>query len=317
MKDLLIALLVFTFGYTKAQYKMVGGQTNPGTKAPTGERGDSEILGYGFFYSQPHTLYKAQSSGYVIGNNLYGDKAKAQEYTTNYKNEIKGVLFKLSALIKTSGDASSALNFVVYNVDDTITSIDTGRYTGGFKKCPGVVRGIISIPVSGLDTNVIYYYPFSSLTQTYANFALAVNFDSLAAGDTVGFASTFNANVSTTETSWEQAANGNWNTLKYSWGLDITPEFFPVVTDATGIKKLNAIPVFSAYPNPCSDKLAITLPANTNFIISLRNKLGQEVYHGNSRGSTQINTTSFVNDIYFLSIEGSNLKATQKIVVTH
>ncbi len=77
-------------------------------------------------------------------------------------------------------------------------------------------------------------------------------------------------------------------------------------------------PVFTAYPNPTSNLLYLTVEGGNNTQVSIVNLSGQTVVANSfSSGDTAINTSHLADGIYILKVETSNGIATQKIVIQH
>lgn len=84
---------------------------------------------------------------------------------------------------------------------------------------------------------------------------------------------------------------------------------------------LSTTPSFNVYPNPVGDELNIVsdMLLNGTIKIQLQNELGQVIFEkmvdaDNQKLDLQLNTAQITSGIYFLKIESSNAKSTQKIV---
>ncbi|MBJ7429666.1 MAG: T9SS type A sorting domain-containing protein, partial [Bacteroidia bacterium] len=85
-------------------------------------------------------------------------------------------------------------------------------------------------------------------------------------------------------------------------------------TGTTGIKTLIDLGI-SIYPNPVSDFINIDLTNNQPTKVSLVNILGTQIIHKSMTTSEKLDVSNFGKGIYFLLIENSTGKATQKIII--
>lgn len=75
----------------------------------------------------------------------------------------------------------------------------------------------------------------------------------------------------------------------------------PTSTTTIGVNELNKGSVLNVYPNPCVNKLNISVNNNTNYIVS--NQLGQCILSGITNDF--INTETLVPGIYFLTLKNA------------
>jgi hypothetical protein len=83
------------------------------------------------------------------------------------------------------------------------------------------------------------------------------------------------------------------------------------------VKKIyEASDIALVYPNPFNDRLFISLKENTgNAEVSVTNILGQVVYTGGINGANKtIDFSALKSGVYFLQIETSDKRLTQKII---
>ena len=85
-------------------------------------------------------------------------------------------------------------------------------------------------------------------------------------------------------------------------------------TGSTGVKTLTDLGV-SIYPNPVAEFINIELSNNQPTKVSLVNILGSQLIHKSITTSEKLDVSNFSKGIYFLSIENSTGKATQKIII--
>ena len=97
-------------------------------RTTTGERTPTDTLGLDAFFQGSPTLNGSQGGGYVVGNNGYGDKQKAQVYLLTEGTLVEEVLFWFGAKENTSGNSSSKVVAKVYTADGPGTA-DAGPVT--------------------------------------------------------------------------------------------------------------------------------------------------------------------------------------------
>lgn len=161
-------------------------------------------------------------SGYISGNNIFGDKAKADRFTSIAPyTHITGGIFYLSKAV--DNGSPSNVTFAVWN--------NTG--TGG---SPGATPiATKTVPISSLNTgttpNYIYFnnpVNVSGLTNFYVGVILPQT-----PGDTVAlYTNQYDANI--TNTAWEQWSNNTWSDYPGGWGTNVkfNHAMFLFVTDA-------------------------------------------------------------------------------------
>ncbi len=85
-------------------------------------------------------------------------------------------------------------------------------------------------------------------------------------------------------------------------------------TSNTGIKSIHDLGI-KVYPIPVNNYLTIEQSSNVNTLISLINILGEVVLNKQINYSENIDLSGLSKGIYFLSLENSNGKAIQKIII--
>ncbi len=171
-------------------------------------------------------------SGYISGNNIFGDKAKADRFTSIAPyTHITGGVFYISKAV--DNGSPSNVTFAVWN--------NTG--TGG---SPGATPiATKTVPISSLSTgatpNYIYFnnpVNVSGLTNFYVGIILPQT-----PGDTVAlYTNQYDPNV--TNTAWEQWSNNTWSDYPGGWGANIkfNHAIFLFVTDAPPTASFTATP---------------------------------------------------------------------------
>lgn len=166
------------------------------------------------FANDTLTIYSYQSpaSGYLTGNNSYGDLSKAEYYVNTMPGaQVTGGLFYF-AKAKTNNPSTSAITVKVWDA--------TGA--GG---APGNVLGSQTKLISQIATDVtnqaLTYVPFSSPPTVSGNFYLGISM-SQTAGDTVALVSTLFSSP-LPDNAWEQWDDATWHLFDsvYGSGMDL------------------------------------------------------------------------------------------------
>jgi PKD repeat protein len=171
-------------------------------------------------------------SGYISGNNIYGDKAKADRFTSIAPyTHITGAVFYLSKAV--DNGAPSNVTFAVWN--------NSG--TGGTPGASPIATK--TVPISSLNTgttpNYIYFNTpvnVSGLSNFYVGVILPQT-----PGDTVAlYTNQYDPNI--TNTAWEQWSNNTWHDYPSGWGANIkfNHAIFLFVTDAPPTASFTATP---------------------------------------------------------------------------
>lgn len=313
------ALLISTLLWGQKAYQ----PTNVGVIIPYQTQQNDDTL-FGNFLNGTPVLYAAQSviGGYASGNNGFGDKAKAQVYSIDNVCGVKGAIVWMAAKKYTSGNPNSKLNVNLYEVD--FNSQVTGQGLSALKLRPDSLYLTESIAVSDIDTAINFNNGANVVlfdTQLYFDslFAVGIDFDSLAAGDTVACYTTTNGDADSTERAWEKDANGNWFTMFRNWGLNVDFAIFPIVDcTQTGIAEDKAGFGFDVYPNPAADNMVINLSNNrlSNYAAVMVNSLGQTVHNSLLINNiTQLNIQHLPAGIYYIIVYGSDKKGYAKPII--
>ena len=210
---------------------------------------ENDTLNKQYFDSLSYKVYPSPGGGFASGNNIYLDKAKAQEFRAGNLCNIFGVLLYFGKKEFASLSDSSYLGINFYHLNGT------GRNTvSASAACPGSIFYKDSIKVADIDTvngNVLTY---NNPLFTDSNFAIGIDFDQLHNADTIALFTNKNGDAGTREQSWEQDASGNWFTLKYNWPLNVDYAIFPIVNTSVGLNLIKTSkPSLTLSPNPTSN----------------------------------------------------------------
>lgn len=217
-------------------------------------------------------IYPADT-GYVSGNNSYGDLQKAQFFSLHQMGYtapgyVQDVQVRFGKKVTLSG--TSVVFIKVYEVD-------TAGFWPGELTAVSTAVPVNSIDVSGAGNNFHFIAPFLVGDSFFVSVVLPTE-----TGDSLAVLSSINNCRSFTAWSWEQWSNGSWHTIVNSWLLDMDLAIFPVVdlpfnvgVQGEPADRINAI----LSPNPASGQTqcSITLPQSGNVSITVLNELGSRV----------------------------------------
>ncbi|OQX77327.1 MAG: hypothetical protein B6D61_07380 [Bacteroidetes bacterium 4484_249] len=161
-------------------------------------------------------IYTANDGGYVTGNNVYGDLAKANYFNNEQECQLTGVLFAFG--IATGG--GSDIEIAVW--DDS-----------GTDNSPGIKIGSNTVPLNTIINDItnqqMTYIEFSTPVNITSSFYVGAILPTIA-GDTVAIISNTDGDTNP-GTAWEQWSNNQWYPISSldTWGLNIAQAIFPIV----------------------------------------------------------------------------------------
>ncbi|MBS1651263.1 MAG: T9SS type A sorting domain-containing protein [Bacteroidetes bacterium] len=265
------------------------------------------------------------TGGYAIGNNCYGDLAKANyfaptTYSTISSPSVTGVavLFYSSGAIGTKGTGNVTLNLY--------PGTQAGGPTGTATPIASNVASLPSIVASPTLGPGIHAYTFTLSTPVsapaggfYASIVLPVN-----PGDTAVLLA--NAMATTTPNyGWEQQSDNAWYNMALSWGVSFNIAMVPQIcgtATVTGLTQNSSLAHnISMMPNPTSGELKVNVNLNEtqDLTISVTNAIGQVVMNNNYSAvlseSVNLNLSNQPNGIYFVTVSNGKDKMVQRIVL--
>lgn len=215
-------------------------------------------------------IYPADT-GYVSGNNAFGDLQKAQFFSLHqmgytapgYLQDVQVTFGKKMALAGTS---------VVYI---KVYAADTAGFSPGNLIAVSTAVPINDIVASGEGINFHFIAPVMVGDSFFVSVVLPTE-----AGDSLAVLSTVDDCRSFTTWSWEQWANGSWHAIVNSWVLDIDLAIFPVIDLPfnVGAGGDHAAMINSMLtPNPAGDQTSccFTVSQSGNVTISLLDEQGR------------------------------------------
>lgn len=205
-----------------------------------------------------------QYAGYVSGNNLWQDKAKANYFSSYVSTKkINAVILYFGV-----GKGNNATNIPIRIHSNTGTGGAPG--TTALATQNVTLGTIISNVTAQLPTIVTFTTPVTVTTPFYASVGLPT-----AAGDTISLYTM----VTATNVAWEQWSDNVWYPYSHqsSWQMNAQLSIWPIMCPTgTYINELNDVPT-SIYPNPTADGVNIVFPypANTKVDIIVTDLFGR------------------------------------------
>jgi len=291
-----------------------------------GQRTPTDTLGLANFMQGSTTLNGSQGGGYVVGNNGYGDKQKAEAYIITQGTLVEEILFWFGAKEYSSQDPNSKIVAKLYNMNGQgYTTYDSL----GHAAAPGTVLASVDIFVSDIDTAGNFTVgTLPSVTYVASDFAVGFDVTSLTAGDTVGCVATADGDAGQTELAWEQWDNNKWYSLLEAWPLDIDLGIWPVVDNSSASIDeqgfFNGIKMAQNQPNPAGHETLIQYELQnnaSNVTLEIYDVMGRKVMAlsegAQTKGKHHINLTTekLASGTYYYSMRAGNNRTTKKMVV--
>lgn len=208
------------------------------------------------FFTGTPTVYGADNSGYVSGNNGYDDEAKMQLFDASHGVSSAGTItnilmwvpiienaggtFDVKIWENTAGEPGAELGSFTINIGDVDTS------TAGYSVAEGAVA---------YNVNAMFNVAVPASGEFWAGVILPAT-----AGDTIALVTNTDGDFADAAThSGEFQSGGTFfsydNGTNATWQLGIANAIFPVINFVAGIDE-NVITT-SVYPNPANDVLNI------------------------------------------------------------
>jgi len=243
--------------------------------------------------------------GYICGNNLFNDLAKANYFNINESIKITGLLVDFA--VATGGNPE--IELAIWNNNG-----DNGR--PGSKLSGNMVD--MNTIKSNIINSVLTYVPFDPPVNInhpfYAGFVLPV-----AAGDTV--ASWSNEDGDTFPgTAWDKWEDGNWVPISDpgSWLMNFSMAIHPIVEYQTSIHENDISPQLSVLPNPTSGKATINLSVFTESanltLYSASGEILKSYTISPDKKIEEIDLTGLTDGIYVVKITSNRESGVLKII---
>jgi len=275
------------------------------------------------------TFIGAAPGGYVAGNNFYGDLQKTQSFINTIGNiNVEGAIIWFGAKQSDLGSSGTSKIQVRHHTLNAAGTTSTGPSTSA----PGTVNSTADVLFSAVDTGFAYVdganmIMFPSPVFTTGDFAIGVNFQTLAAGDTLGMIHSTDGDAGATDMSWEQWSDNSWHTMFQAWPLDIDFFIWALIDINVGIEEgfINGARLSQNKPNPAVNNTVVTyeLENNTNnvsmVIFDVTGKLVRTYNEGNKAAgkySINIETADLDAGVYYYALTAGKGRVAQKMVVT-
>lgn len=256
-------------------------------------------------------IYPATDSGYVTGNNQYGDLQKAQFFSLHQMG-YSAPAYVQSVQVKAGHKSTVNGTGVVYV---NVYAVDTNGFIPGelLATSQGLTLG--QIDASGVGNTFSFDQPFVVQDSFFVSVVLPIS-----TGDTIAILSTADGCRAYSGWSWEQWSNEAWHSILNSWLVDIDLAIFPVLDLPfnVGIQpEPSNTSSANVFPNPATGFANIRFYANEKGIaeISLYNAMGELLQHQSNNlmvGEHHqiIDLTGIPNGSYFIKV---NIGKEQKV----
>lgn len=261
-----------------------------------------------------YTYYEIieNGSGYVSGNNSYGDLAKASFFDGfDPESMLLGGVFEF-AIAKPSLASTIPVKFVAWERD-----ADLGTPSGMLAETFVPITQIVQESGFGWSTLVFFDGPPAVNSSFFLGLELPQT-----PGDTLALYTNFDGD-SETGNGWEQHDNGNWypySNAQFSWDVELDHAIFPLICQTTGISNHYLDEQVLIYPIPTSDKINLMLldPSFKTGRLIIYDISGRVVYqHGRELSlSESINVSTLNEGVYFLMLEIDGVAIYQKIMIS-
>jgi PKD repeat protein len=254
------------------------------------------------------------STGYVSGNNAYGDKAIADFFdNTSPDMAIKGAIFEFS-YTKLANFNSETLLVKAWKYDS-------------ISKAPGNVIGSVSVSLADIASDVAALRPtqvvFDEPLPISGPFFLGIYLPEQT-GDTLVLWTT-KTGVIVPNTGWVLQSNNSWAPYDSLYTnpvtLVLTNAIYPIICHTSnGVDDRPSVKGFTISPNPASDYIRIESgnPASKGSRYDLITATGEKVMSGilNSLpGSEFLNVSSCKPGLYFLRISNPSGTFVRRLVI--
>ena len=259
-------------------------------------------------------LYTSINGGYVLGNNNYGDLAKAQHFTLPTGLNLLSEVFYWFGKVD-DGENNTEITFKIWKKENNTV---------------GEVIAQTTVPISQIKQNfdneqlttIVFDPPIELTGDFFAGVILPTS-----ANDTLALVSNTDGDAIPPDVAWEQFSDGSWYPVndQNSWGLDIAAAIFarvcPQGGGVTNVQILNDYNSFIVYPNPSNGNFEIKFasPYKGNINIKLISIDGKIIYQKNIiKASDILNKELSLNipsGVYSLILNTNDKVYTHKILI--
>lgn len=291
------------------------------------------------------SIYGYSGGGYIFGNNVSTNNliVCAQGYQNINPTPVRiiGAILWFGAIESDAG--SSTTSKVVISAYDmaankAYNTNGSGTFNSTTANSPGptgTAKASADILFADIDTAGWNYVAFATPPAMAADFAIAMDVSTLAAGDTAGLVSdkandagNFDYAFHKIGTKWyvtDQLFSGAAAPDLGSGGLDNNIAMWAVVADATGVNEYFNGMKLTTYPNPSVERATVeyTLEKNSNKVSlivfdQVGRKVIEKMYDSQAAGTykTDIETSSLTAGTYLYQLNANGRNFTKQFVVT-
>ena len=247
-------------------------------------------------------------SGYVFGNNAYGDVAKIMKF-----DAVTGV---------TGGGTISSVLVGIAGKVDMGGSMKIKVWDFSSASVLGAELGSMTVPLAQVDTaaaafafaggaprlyNVAVNFPTAIAIPASGAFMVGVELPSLTGGGVAIISNTFGNFAAAATNSFELWSDNTLHTIPGGWGATATAAMaiYPVVNYTVGIDELNL--TSSIYPNPATNEVNFNLNGVQMSNIKVYGLDGKLILENELNSTSgQINVASLNNGMYICEITSQN-----------
>jgi len=254
------------------------------------------------------TLYRSSNGGYVLGNNGYGDVAKAQHFTLPAGQTKLSALFYWFGVVKDGGNGTQ-VTFKVW---------DDNNGTVGNELASTTVA--LSDIKNNFDNNYMTGISFDPPVELTGDFYAGVILPT-GSGDTLALVSNADGEATAPDIAWEQGSDQNWYSTNDTWGISIAAGIFAVVCpEGSDVEMLDNNRALAIFPNPSDGNFEIKYLSEYKGDLTLKvvSVDGKVVYEKNyTKTSALFDENIMLNvpeGMYSLIISTDNGIVTHKLV---
>jgi hypothetical protein len=198
--------------------------------------------------------------------------------------------------------------------------------TGAVNSAPGTILQSQSISLERVDTSGFFnYMAFNTPTNVSSNYAITLEFSTLANGDEVGIVSTEDGAAGGADMSWEQWSDGDWYSMNAAWTTASDGDFdlgiFPVVcTTLVGDQEVESSINLHLFPNPTNGDINVTFaaPLLTNGLMEVYNSVGQRLAFEELKSNAGFNTfdlSKHASGVYTLRVVSKEGNVSKRFIL--
>ena len=273
------------------------------------DQGNCDTTEYPLPGDYTYYIIFSNGSGYVSGNNSYGDLAKASYFDEGNEGYLFGGIFDF-AIADMSMLSNSEIKFHAWAAD-------------GPQGSPGTVLATESLFMAEINQNVnwerstlvFFDEPLALDGPFFLGLELPQN-----SGDTLVLFTNEDGQGNPAN-GWEQHNTNQWYPYansQNSWGLNIDHAIFPIVCTSTGISNPLLTDKLLVYPNPATETIYVSVSdaGLKDVSVSVTDLMGRQVVPPKTYTSENLNigVASLAEGMYLLRIfsgEGVYVKKIQ------